>query len=270
MAAPYVDLGRTFRAFGSSSEPALAARLLDAKGGLHTWNDLLAMPRVMLLAPASSGKTEEFRERARALRDAGRAAFFLPMRQLAVAELNVVVQPDHERLQQWLKSGGQAWFFLDSIDEARVARHDVWLVWKKLALQLGEGLGCAHILVSGRPEAGWEQDRDEFVRVLPLSRLEATTSTSATPAPVNSDAALLEPLRHQNAVVPSSPRPSSRGARAESSATALPVLEIVPLADEQQRELARAAGVTDTEAFLSRMRAFGHGWVACRRPHFAR
>lgn len=47
-------------------------------GGWLTWDDILQHRRVVLLAEALSGKTEEFRQQAIALRKQGIPAFFCP------------------------------------------------------------------------------------------------------------------------------------------------------------------------------------------------
>lgn len=59
----YIDLNRTFAPIGKDAEPDLAfgPRWGLKYGGWLTWKELLSRRRVVLLAEASSGKTEEFK-----------------------------------------------------------------------------------------------------------------------------------------------------------------------------------------------------------------
>ncbi len=81
----YVDLKRSFVLIGKDQEASLG---LDSTwgrriGGWLSWHDLLEHRRVVLLAEASSGKTEEFRHQAASLVNQDKAAFFVRIEDLA-------------------------------------------------------------------------------------------------------------------------------------------------------------------------------------------
>jgi hypothetical protein len=90
-------------------------------GGWLDWPEVLDHARVVLLAEAQSGKTEEFKHAAAGLRETGHPAFYATIEQLADGRLNL--SPAERTLFDTWKAGSErAWFFLDSVDEARLNR----------------------------------------------------------------------------------------------------------------------------------------------------
>ena len=87
----FVDLDRSFIRIEKDEEPNLDfGREWGRKiGGWLQWGDLLDRQRVVLLAEASSGKTEEFRNKAAALCAEDKAAFFVAIEELADAGLEM-------------------------------------------------------------------------------------------------------------------------------------------------------------------------------------
>src|SRR6266542_1965086 len=80
------------------------------------------MTGVVILAEAGTGKTHELRETARGLRREGKAACFRRIEELAADGLeNALVDGNVEEFSKWLAGHNTAWFFLDSVDEARLA-----------------------------------------------------------------------------------------------------------------------------------------------------
>ena len=85
------------------------------------WPELRQYHRVVLLAEASSGKTEEFRNQVTVLRAEGQAAFFVRIEELADEGFEATLAPkDLAEFQKWQRGGTKGWFFLDSLDEARL------------------------------------------------------------------------------------------------------------------------------------------------------
>jgi hypothetical protein len=83
------------------------------------------MTRVVILAEAGTGKTHELRETARRLRREGKAAFFCRIEWLATDSLeNALSEGNIEEVRSWLEGSHTAWFFLDSVDEARLGLPD--------------------------------------------------------------------------------------------------------------------------------------------------
>ncbi|WP_347990170.1 hypothetical protein [Methylomonas sp. AM2-LC] len=120
----FVDLNRQFSPLdidrNQDQEPdfdwlAYSDRKLD-------WGEILKHRRVVLLAEALSGKTQELQNRAKVLSEAGYPAFFVRIEDLAddgfEAALDAV---SIQSFQCWKTDPrADAWFFLDSVDEARL------------------------------------------------------------------------------------------------------------------------------------------------------
>ena len=129
----FVDLQRRFHEF-SDSELEDIESLLAWSGSEFGpdigWSELLQYARVILLAEAGSGKSDEMREQARHLTGEGRFAFFIPLESLGssskidILEVLSVEEGQDKRFKQW-KAGGRkpAWFFLDAVDELKLSRH---------------------------------------------------------------------------------------------------------------------------------------------------
>src|SRR4051794_21272230 len=81
----FVELNRCFLTSSKDSEPSLdVGRVWGRKvGGWLDWNDLRERRRVVLLAEASSWKSEEFKHQVGQLTAEGKAAFYLPIEELA-------------------------------------------------------------------------------------------------------------------------------------------------------------------------------------------
>jgi hypothetical protein len=90
--------------------------------GWLSWNDLKLRRRVILLAEAYSGKTEEFRHQCEVLRAEDKPAFFLRIEDLDRGTEQALDGQSIDRFRTWLTTFGEAWFFLDSVDEARLNR----------------------------------------------------------------------------------------------------------------------------------------------------
>jgi len=121
----FVNLNRRFRKFIPGEDPENAAfesytaSLLGHESGFG-WEDLLTRRLVVVLGEAGSGKTSEFRERAKALQCDGKLSFFIPLDQLIHQPLfGVLSNEESEKFQSWLRGNDEATFFLDSVDEAK-------------------------------------------------------------------------------------------------------------------------------------------------------
>jgi hypothetical protein len=81
----FVDLDRQFVPLNKDQAPSLdVGRFWGARlSGWLGWEELRRRRRVILLAEASSGKTEEFRYQSDVLNAAGTPAFFLRIEELA-------------------------------------------------------------------------------------------------------------------------------------------------------------------------------------------
>jgi hypothetical protein len=103
------------------------------------WPALRKRKRVVLLAEALSGKSAEFRAQADALTAQGCAAFIVSIENLADAGFeNALDAASFAVFQSWRGTDAPAWFFLDSIDEARLNRKNFDLALSRFGRDLGQ------------------------------------------------------------------------------------------------------------------------------------
>jgi len=186
----FVDLKRSFIPLlsGERATRPLSWTRNDYAGAL-SWPSLLSRARVVLLAEANSGKTAEFRDRSVALRAEGKAAFFVKIEDLADGSLADALTPeDEQNFSSWKSNDDSGWFFLDSVDEARLQNKSFERAIKRFRRELGPALGRANVLISCRV-SDWRgnQDVDIITDHLPVPAL--SSERSRTP-----DELLLNPL----------------------------------------------------------------------------
>lgn len=147
-----IDLNRTFVPLDPDSEPFDWGPEMGRKyGGWLGWDELITHRRVVLLAEANSGKTEEFRLRVAELRRRGMAAFFVRVEDLADGQLIDALTPeDEERFDAWKDSADPGWFFLDSVDEARLNAKNFERALTRFRRDVKPALHRASVFVSCR------------------------------------------------------------------------------------------------------------------------
>ncbi|MBN4078082.1 hypothetical protein JYT29_02000 [Nitrospina gracilis] len=153
-------------------ESELAFGLLESK----KWKDLLVLPRVVILAEAGAGKTEEMRATSNKLRDGGKKAFFLRLEHLNSDFETALETGDNNEFQEWVSSDEIGWFFLDSVDEAKLSgpkQFDAAI--RKFALKLGGHKQRAHVYITSRlSEWGPQADLSLIKEKLPFRELQST------------------------------------------------------------------------------------------------
>ena len=116
------------------------------------WNDLKAIPLVVLVAPAGAGKTYECRQQNDQLRLLGYSSFFINLVDLSASELEeVFTSAEADSFEHWKQSDDIAFFFLDSVDELSLTSTRLRWVLKKIQRVLGIAVGRAHFVVTTRP-----------------------------------------------------------------------------------------------------------------------
>src|SRR6266568_1468950 len=244
----YVDLSRNFVAISKDAEPDLTLGELWGRkyGGWLKWSDLLERPRVVLLAEASSGKTDEFKNTAAALRASGSPAFFVPIEQLSQGPMEGALGPEATLFATWKLGSSTAWFFLDSVDEARLVHKEFDAALRRLAGELGSAVGRARVLVSCRV-SDWRgrTDRESIQQILPLSLGTAVEQST------QDDAALLDPVFDRK----EHRKPTDKENDKEKHE--LLVVQLTPLDDDQRRLLAASAGVRDADEFVEAVERHG-------------
>lgn len=107
--------------------------------GALGWEEFLTRRRVVILAEAGSGKSTETKERARLMAAAGRFAFYATVEDVGRDGLVRTLSSssgDRSRLTAWRASRDEAWFFIDSVDEAKAKGVRL----EKVVRQLADGI----------------------------------------------------------------------------------------------------------------------------------
>ncbi len=241
---PFVELNRRFLKLpndAQSEETALASytALFLGRDNSYGWDDLLKQCRVIVLGEAGSGKTREFRERAKLLATRGDYAFLIRLDQLVHRDLfDVLGDEDRRRFQSWKNSIASAYFFLDSVDEAKFRKvSEFYSGLERFANALGpQFLAHAKIFLSSRITE-WKPASDalEFRRVFPVApRLVPGGGAGESKVAKEDD---IDPL----------------------------VVQILPLDRSQVESLARAKSFQNTPEFIQALdRSFA--WEFARRP----
>lgn len=202
------------------------------------WSDIVKKERVVILAEAGSGKTEEISDVTCRLRLDGIMAFFLRLEHLCDDFDTSFEKGDLSEFQQWLTSGEEAYFFLDSVDEARLQGPSQFeKAIRKLAVQLGNHKQRARIFITSRPSA-WRAKTDlELIQTqLPYfsNKKQPQDELSLTEASNELTSNLKELEVH------------SESTKVESS-----IYGLQPLDEGQKRIFAESWGVSDSNRFLA-------------------
>jgi hypothetical protein len=156
-----IELNRRFIPCGDDerSDPDIVARFEGTAGTLG-WEDLLPKRRVVLLAEAGCGKTTEMEARASALVANGRIAFYATVQDIGQRGVEgALKRADRARLAAWRVSEQDAWFFIDSVDQAKNSGVKLRAALRELAEAVAGRERRAHIVLSGR-YIDWEFRRD--------------------------------------------------------------------------------------------------------------
>lgn len=119
MTVKHVDLKRKFTTASKAEEPY--SYLFRSERGHLSWPDVLEMSRVVVLAEAGSGKSQEFEHQRDALIAGGHLAVLASVSEVARRGLTkALASADRARLDEWHgNSTATCWFFIDSVDEAK-------------------------------------------------------------------------------------------------------------------------------------------------------
>ena len=238
----YVDLNRHFLPIKKDEEIDFEFTRIWGKriGGLLDWNDLLNKKRVVLLAEALSGKTEEFKNNSQKLLTDRKASFFISIEELADEGFEQSLDPNATTVfEEWRNGFEEGYFFLDSIDEARLNRKRFASALKKLAQKISNSLNRSRIFISCRV-TDWKGAEDEqtIKQLLPVP-----ADTSQHSSHVDSEAALLDPIFANKGT-------GSEGDKGSEDPTSdFTVVRLAPLDKEQQGKLAKEVGIENISEF---------------------
>ena len=134
------------------------------------WHEIERLHRVLILADPGAGKTFEALARARRIVARGDKAFFVRIEAIDADFENAFEVGAAADFAAWLASDEQAWFFLDSVDEAqletpRALENAIRLFSERIA----GALQRAHIFITSREDA-WQalSDRTLVDQYLPF------------------------------------------------------------------------------------------------------
>lgn len=244
-----IQLNRRFHEWREGAIDAPSYRWgLAFSGDLLTWNDLDARRRVVILAEAGSGKTVELVHRAQQLSAEGKFAFYTTVQDVAREGLDGALRAvERPRLDAWRRGEKPAWFFIDSVDDAKLDGIRLDKALRQLANGIVGHEGRAFIVLSGR-HTDWEFARDAWR------------------------------LQHELPIPPDEPReppPSARTLirralhfekRPDPTPQERPLIALMaPLDDKQVHLYVNGKGVGETHAFLGALRS-GNLQEIARRP----
>lgn len=137
-----------------------------------TWKDLVAEYRVVILADAGAGKTFEMHSQAQVMSNQGLSAFFIRIEDIDSDFAHAFDVGTKEQFEDWLFSSEEAWFFLDSVDEALLVNpRSFEKAVKRFSDHIKKAIHRAHIYISSRPYAWrFSADRTLVESLLPYCK----------------------------------------------------------------------------------------------------
>lgn len=141
----------------------------EPSGSVQRWRELEEHYRVLVLADPGAGKTFEAKDRATKLRAKGAKAFFIRIEAIDAAFEDAFEVGTAAEFTEWLASDDEAFFFLDSVDEAQLgtprALEDAIRVF---GARIQVGRERARVIITSREDA-WQalSDRTLVEQYLP-------------------------------------------------------------------------------------------------------
>lgn len=229
----FVPLNRRFHRWTENSRfDAEALRLLRRGNSSLDWSDLLKAKRVVILAEGGSGKSTEFKAQHEQFTKQGEFSFLATVERVGKQDFDSALSHrDRGRLAEWRESGKPAWFFVDSVDEAKRAAVRFEDALDHIADSIRGAEGRAHVIVSGR-HADWEFKRDltALADILPIHELAQT--------PLSDPNELVIQALHRKKV--------------EKPLVERPLIVLMePLSEDQVERFATGKGVSNAPAFLA-------------------
>lgn len=195
------------------------------------WDELLRAERVVILAEGGSGKSTEFEAYHEQQLQRHAFSFLTTVKSMGNGCFESALgSRDRNRLKRWIDSTEPAWFFVDSMDEAKLESIPFADALNHIADAISGAEDRAHIIISGR-HTEWEtiRDRDDLERLLPAH-------SQATPSQNRPDDLLLRALKLEN--------------QADSTIERPLVVVMAPLDVDQVRTFVNQSGIADVDSFM--------------------
>ena len=246
----FVQLNRQFIKWQDTDGDELSDPEVLIRFGIHrgmSWDDLLKRRRVVILAEAGSGKTEELKRQAQRLASVGKFAFYATVQDVARDGFaNAITLADRAKLSAWRGSDQPAWFLIDAVDEAKLDGVRFEQALRNIADAIRNMEGRAHIVLSSR-HTDWESGRD-FGRLKDLLPLPSGGEL----APPTADELLIRVLNNERTPEASPPEEPN-------------VVLLAPLNSERVRIFAKGKAASNLDAFIAEIDA-SNLWRFARRP----
>jgi hypothetical protein len=239
----YINLNRSFAPFKKDEEVNLEIGHYWGKkyGGWLDWDDLLKKQRVVILAEASSGKTTEFKHLTETLQNTGKAAFFIAIENLADEGFISSLAPNTATLfENWQQGSDEGYFFLDSVDEARLNRKSFERALRKFAQAVSPSLARCRIFISCRV-TDWQGTEDYQIikQLLPLPEHK-----TLSPQDIDPEEKLLTPIFKDR-----STKQQKDDEKNTNTADEITIVWLTPLDNDQRRLFAKEHGVVELDEF---------------------
>jgi hypothetical protein len=190
----HIQLDRRFAPWTDDSRNEIEATLiLGKRRGSLNWADLLAFKRVVVLAEGGSGKTSEFREHSRLLAADEKFSFYVTVKKVGQRGFEQsLTPPQAQKFMAWRASDQPAWFFVDSVDEAKSGGVSLVDALEHLSAAIQGAELRAHVIMSGR-YADWEfrKDLQSLAELIPVPSERVSTQT------IDPDKIIIEAIRRQ-------------------------------------------------------------------------
>ena len=243
----FINLQRQFHDLKEGCELDDTERLVALSeyefGDSFGWSKMLESKRVVLLAEAGSGKTQEMKQQAKRLVEDGEFGFFVPLDELdQESVVGILSPPEVQSFERW-KANGQdtAWFFLDALDELKLVGGKLRRALNRLSRELSGLLDRARVIVSCRP-SDWRY-------VVDLDTVKSMLSTPPRSSKAlfhPSEEAFVQPLREDHEYPLTFTEDDGRATDGEG----VRIVRMLPLNGKQIKLFAEASGVNDAESFL--------------------
>lgn len=246
----YIDLDRNFWPVEADKEndpENIRAMFAYGLSQQLSWEDLLGKYRTVILAEPGTGKTEEFKATAKRLRMDGKPAFFCRIELLQSLDVRQSLDiGTAQEFNEWLTGNKEAYFFLDSVDEARLSSHTGFEVaLRRFAGAISERSNRAKIFVSCRVSNWWATaDLSLFLKQLPAPEIST--------------------MRDNEESYTEEKTPTDRSVDPEKKKDHI-VFQLAPLNDKQIQHFAAQKGVDDTKSFIEAIERAGAG-IFAERP----
>jgi hypothetical protein len=207
-----------------------------------TWSDVLSNRCTVIISEAGTGKTEELRNRAIAIRAQGKDALFCRLDLLANSPFQDCIDVGtKDDFNAWLASDGPGYFFLDSVDEARLANpKDFEAALLKFIAAVQHHLSRATAVISTRASA-WQALADPVMLAtrfgVAIPETDPTAQTDDGDDEDSHDAG--DTVTSNPTVAAPTPAPPK-----------LSIVQMAPLNEDQVRIFATARGVADVDQFM--------------------